>query len=82
MKPNEAIAEIMGAKGISQAEMARRLGSTRGTVGNQLAGRNAMTLAKCQEYLDQLDYVVAFVPRYAPRMPEGTYVIDRPIKPE
>lgn len=78
MKSNEVISELMEKQGVSQAAMARRLKSTRGTVGNQLGGRNAMTLAKCQQYLAQLGYVVAFVPNDLPRYPKGTYVIDMP----
>ena len=81
MKANEAISAIMESQNITRARMATLLESTRGTVGNQLNGRNEMSLSKVMDYLEKLNYDVAFVPAKEP-LPKGSYVIDRWSKEE
>ena len=81
MKANEAISAIMESQNVTRARMASILESTRGTVGNQLNGRNEMSLSKVMDYLEKLNYEVAFVPVNG-RLPKGSYVIDRWSKEE
>lgn len=75
MRTNEAIQQIMEKAGIKRAMMAKRLGSSRGTVGNQLDGRNEMSVKKVMEYLDALGYEMLFVPK-GTNVKEGQYLID------
>lgn len=77
MKTYEVIQTIMDEhrpKRVTRAEMARLLGASRGTVGNQLDGRNEMRVSKVIEYLDQLGYKMVLVPK-GKRMGEGDYEI-------
>lgn len=77
MKTYEVIQTLMDVhqpKRVSRAEMARLLGASRGTVGNQLDGRNEMRVSKVLEYLDQLGYKMVLVPK-GKRLAEGDYEI-------
>lgn len=75
MKTNDAINLIMEAHDVTRATMARRVGASRGTVGNQLNGRNEMSVPKVLKYLSELNYEMAFVPKDSP-LPKGSYRID------
>lgn len=78
MRTNEAIQAIMDKMGVKRAMMAKRLGSSRGTVGNQLDGRNELSVKKVLEYIDELGYEMLLVPK-GTNIKEGQYLIDETI---
>ena len=55
LEVTEALTQAMAAAGVTRAELARRLGSTRGHVSQLLAGGRNLTLGTIAEIADALD---------------------------
>jgi transcriptional regulator with XRE-family HTH domain len=47
---------LMGTRGVTQAELARRLSVTPASVNRALSGRQNLTLATIQSYMEALEY--------------------------
>lgn len=58
LKVTEALTQAMTAAGVTRAELARRLGSTRGHVTQLLAGGRNLTLGTIAEIVDALGCTV------------------------
>lgn len=69
----ELIAEVLEGEGVSQRELASRLGRTESAVSQVLGGDRNLTLNTLSEYLDALDHRLEM---HASRCVEGLHRVD------
>ena len=77
MRGREAIKEVMSKKGLSNADVAKRLNISNAALWERLNNKNVkdIPVSLLSEMLRVMDYKVMIVPSSA-RMPEGGIEID------
>ena len=77
MRGREVIKRIMEAKGVTNADIAKRLNLTNAAVWERLNNKNVkdIPVSLLSEMLRVLDYKILVVPASA-RIPEKGYVVD------